>query len=82
MGLKLENYFSPINNQLIETFNALAKYRTSKSTTNLSSNDRLERVYYDWKAGNITVVRAMELLGMKRNTFYRRVKEFESANSK
>ncbi|WP_207753409.1 recombinase family protein [Sporosalibacterium faouarense] len=33
---------------------------------------------YDiWKKGNITATEAMKLIGMKRNTFYRRVKEHE-----
>ena len=29
-----------------------------------------------WRAGEITAVKAMELIGLKPNTFYRRVKEF------
>ena len=36
-------------------------------------------VYADWTARKITATRAMELLGMKPNTFYRRVKEFQAA---
>lgn len=35
------------------------------------------RVYEQWKAGAVTALKAMELLNMKRNTFYRRVKEYE-----
>lgn len=34
-------------------------------------------VYTDWKAKRITAVEAMQQLRMKRNTFYRRVKEYE-----
>ncbi len=45
-------------------------------------NDRFEKVYKDWKADNITAVRAMELLGMKRNTFYRRAQEYEDKQGK
>jgi len=30
------------------------------------------------EAGKITAVQAMELVNMKNNTFYRRVKEYES----
>lgn len=41
-------------------------------------NEKFEKIYKDWKASNITAVRAMELLGMKRNTFYRRVAEYEA----
>ncbi|AKN32602.1 DNA recombinase [Clostridium carboxidivorans P7] len=36
-----------------------------------------EVVYKDWKEEKITAVQAMEMLNMKRNTFYRRVKEYE-----
>lgn len=42
-------------------------------------NDNFESVYKEWKAGKITAVKAMELLNMKKNTFYRRVKEFEGS---
>lgn len=41
-------------------------------------NPKFEKVYRDWKAKEITAVRAMELLGMKSNTFYRRVAEWEA----
>jgi len=41
-------------------------------------NEKFDKVYKDWKAESITAVRAMELLGMKRNTFYRRVAEHET----
>lgn len=33
--------------------------------------------YNRWKAGEITAEKAMQLCGIKRNTFYRRVKEYE-----
>ena len=36
-------------------------------------------VYQQWTAKAITATRAMELLGMKPNTFYRRVKEYQAA---
>lgn len=34
--------------------------------------------YNRWRAGEITAEKAMELCGLKRNTFYRRVKEYEN----
>lgn len=40
-------------------------------------NDNFEVVYKEWKDNKITAVKAMEKLGMKKNTFYRRVKEYE-----
>jgi DNA invertase Pin-like site-specific DNA recombinase len=36
------------------------------------------RVYDQWRSGAITATAAMKLLEMKSNTFYRRVKEYES----
>ena len=41
-------------------------------------NDNFKSVYNDWNQGKITAVKAMELVDMKKNTFYRRVKEYES----
>lgn len=37
-------------------------------------------VYLKWKDKKVTGKKAMELLDMKPNTFYRRVKEYESGN--
>jgi len=37
-------------------------------------------VYLKWKNGEITAKKAMELLSMKPNTFYRRAKEYENGN--
>lgn len=36
-----------------------------------------ELYYTQWKNGEITAVKAMDLLGLKRTTFYKLVKEFE-----
>lgn len=38
---------------------------------------QFKAVYQQWKSGNITARKAMEELGLKPNTFYRRVKEYE-----
>lgn len=38
-------------------------------------------VYGDWKKGLITAVEAMQKVGMKPNTFYRRVNEYEMMRS-
>lgn len=35
-------------------------------------------VYKQWKNKELTAVKSMELLGLKRNTFYRLVKEYEN----
>jgi len=36
-------------------------------------------VYRLWRDGELTAVRAMEIVALKRSTFYRRVKEYEEA---
>ncbi|WP_259472668.1 hypothetical protein [Clostridium estertheticum] len=41
-------------------------------------NENFKAVYMKCKQGNITAVKAMELVSMKNNTFYRRVKEYKS----
>ncbi|MDD2494692.1 MAG: recombinase family protein [Tissierellia bacterium] len=42
------------------------------------THDNFESVYNEWKENKITAVKAMEKLNMKKNTFYRRVKEYEN----
>lgn len=41
-----------------------------------------EKIYKQWKAEEITAVKAMEQLELKKNTFYKLVKEFEAEGSK
>lgn len=40
---------------------------------------KFANVYRRWRDGELTAVRAMEIMGLKRSTFYRRVKEYEEA---
>ena len=42
-------------------------------------NENFRNVYDDWKKGKLTAVKAIEMLDMKKSTFYRRVKEYESS---
>lgn len=44
----------------------------------IKMTDAFPSVYQEWKQQKITAVEAMKRVGMKRNTFYRRVKEYES----
>lgn len=44
----------------------------------IDPGEKFEEVYQEWKSGQITAVKAMEILGLKSNTFYRRVKEYEA----
>ena len=59
----------------------IAKQRGVYKGRKKIENDKLAKIYKEWKADNITAVRAMELLGMKRNTFYRRVAEHEAQSA-
>lgn len=45
------------------------------------NEDEFESVYKKWAANKITAKAAMNMLNIKPNTFYRRVKEYESINS-
>lgn len=38
---------------------------------------QFKNIYDDWKNGNITAVKAMEQLDLKKNTFYKLVREFK-----
>ena len=38
------------------------------------------RIYNQWKNKELTAVKSMDLLGLKRNTFYRLVKEYDNEN--
>ena len=40
--------------------------------------DNWKEVYETWKTGSITAVKAMELVGMKKATFYNMVKRYEA----
>lgn len=42
------------------------------------NDSEFEKVYNSWKANEITAVKAMELLNLKPNTFYRKVKSYEN----
>ena len=44
----------------------------------IEPGDNFEEVYKMWKSNQITAVKAMQLLDLKNNTFYRRVKDYES----
>ena len=43
--------------------------------------DEFTQIYYTWKSGNITARQAMQQLNLKPNTFYRRVRDYESQNN-
>ena len=55
----------------IEIAKAQAKYKGRKRI----EHQDFDSVVSKWKKGDITATKAMNLLGMKKNTFYRRVKK-------
>lgn len=58
---------------------AIAKKKgVYKGRKKIEVDDTFDKAYKQWKAGEITAVKAMELTGLKRNTFYRRVAEYEN----
>ena len=60
--------------QGIEIARSLGKYKGRKPI----DIQNFQEVYTEWRRGTITARKAMELLGgIKPNTFYRRVKEYE-----
>ena len=61
--------------QGIEIAKAQGKYKGRKPI----AVDNFEDVYSKWKAGEITARKAMDELGIKSNTFYRRIKQHEAS---
>ncbi|MBN1071521.1 recombinase family protein [Clostridium botulinum] len=60
---------------------AIAKQKgVYKGRKKIEVDDTFKEIYNKWKANEITAVKAMELTGLKRNTFYRRVAEYEENN--
>lgn len=51
------------------------KYRGRKKIA--IERNAFKKTYDEWQAKKITATKAMQMLGIKRNTFYRRVGEFE-----
>lgn len=48
-----------------------------KGRKKIEVDDTFKKAYDQWKNNEITATKAMELTGLKRNTFYRRVAEYE-----
>lgn len=60
----------------IEIAKKQGKYKGRKK---IEVGQEFKKVYTQWKSGEITAVKAMEMLDIKKNTFYRRVKEYEDS---
>lgn len=64
--------------QGIEAAKASGKY-LGRPKANFPEN--WENIYNEWKSGSISAVKAMQLLGLKKTTFYKLVKIFEESVS-
>lgn len=59
---------------------AIAKAKGAyKGRKKIQVDSNFKNVYNDWKNDKITATKAMEILGLKKNTFYRRVSDYEKA---
>ena len=57
---------------------AIAKEKGAyKGRKKIEIDNNFINAYNSWKSGEITAIKAMEITGLKRNTFYRRVAEYE-----
>lgn len=60
---------------------AIAKVNNKyKGRKEINRPDNWQKVYNQYKHRQITATKAMEILGLKKNTFYKLVKEFEMEN--
>lgn len=61
---------------------AIAKAKgVYKGRREIERPDQWEEVYTQYKTRKITGIKAMEALGLKRNTFYKLIKEYEAEQS-
>lgn len=62
---------------------AIAKAKgVYKGRKEIERPDHWEEIYSQYKSRELTGTKAMELLGLKRNTFYKLVKEYEAGQGK
>lgn len=62
----------------IEAAKARGVYKGRKPIT--VDEKLFESVYKRWRAGEFTALKAMDMLGLKTNTFYRMVKQYEQGD--
>jgi DNA invertase Pin-like site-specific DNA recombinase len=60
----------------------ITEHKPSGRPKRFSIDDNFKAVYQEWKSGNITAVKAMELTNIKKVTFYKLVKEYEAQQRK
>ncbi len=73
------DYIKSRQKEGIEALKAQGGYKGKKQI--VIDEKEFSNEYNLWKSGQITATAAMKHLGLKPNTFYRRVKEYETAKS-
>lgn len=58
----------------------LGRPRMDWDTISKSQRENIKELYPIWKAGDITATKFMEQVGLKRNTFYKIIKQYEELN--
>lgn len=58
----------------------LVRPQVNLSTLSKQQINIIEETHSKWKSGEITAVMFMEMLKLKKNTFYKIMKEYEEAN--
>ena len=66
--------------QVIDGKRISAKTGRATGRPNAEYPDNWKDVYFNWKSKQITAVKAMDLLNLKRTTFYKLVKQYENLN--
>lgn len=64
-----------IRSRCAEGIEAARKRGVRFGRPRIQNPDNWSKVYSEWRSGMITATKAMELTGLKRNSFYRMVKE-------
>lgn len=68
------DYLKDRQKEGIEIAKAEGKYKGRKK---IEIDNVFKKAYEQWKSKEITATKMMEITGLKRNTFYRRVAEYE-----
>lgn len=74
MSWKAQNERETIRKRQSEGIKAARANNVRFGRPKVDVPDNFEKIYNEWKEGNITATKAMQLTGLKRTTFYKQVK--------
>ncbi|GAB6928874.1 hypothetical protein JCM10914A_28570 [Paenibacillus sp. JCM 10914] len=78
IAFRLISFEKGISNRQVEGIAAAQKEGKRFGRPKQAVTEAFRPSYDEWKVGDITAVEAMKRSGMGKDTFYRRVKEYES----